>query len=63
MLNNVLIKVVLKNFSQKENCRKEMLGIVNNVIISEIKEIFKSDCEFFKLLFDWYDWEYESQFF
>lgn len=61
MLNNASIKAVLKNFSQKENCRKEMLGIVNNVITSEIKEISKSDCELFKLSFDWHDWERESQ--
>lgn len=61
MLNNASTKAVLKNFSQKENCRKEMLGIVNNVITSEIKEISKSDCELFKLSFDWHDWEHESQ--
>lgn len=61
MLNNASTKAVLKNFSQKENCRKEMLGIVNNVITSEIKEISKSDCELFKLSFDWHDWERESQ--
>lgn len=61
MLNNASTKAVLKNFSQKENCRKEMLGIVNNVITSEIKEISKNDCELFKLSFDWHDWEHESQ--
>lgn len=61
MLNNASTKAVLKNFSQKENCRKEMLGIVNNVITSEIKEISKCDCELFKLSFDWHDWEHESQ--
>lgn len=61
MLNNASTKAVLKNFSQKENCRQEMLGIVNNVITSEIKEISKNDCELFKLSFDWHDWERESQ--
>lgn len=61
MLNNASTKAVLKNFSQKENCRKEMLGIVNNVITREIKEISKNDCELFKLSFDWHDWERESQ--
>ena len=61
MLNNASTKAVLKNFSQKENCRKEMLGIVNNVITSEIKEISKNDGELFKLSFDWHDWERESQ--
>lgn len=61
MLNNASTKAVIKNFSQKENCRKEMLDIVNNVITNEIKEISKNNCELFKehvsnsekLTFDW----------
>lgn len=61
MLNNASTKAVIKNFSQNQNCRKEMLDIVNNVITNEIKEISKNDCELFKehasnsekLTFDW----------